>query len=338
MHRTMSQDTLRKLVESYLFYSYPHSVFAFQGGEPTLAGLPFFEKLVEFQKRFGRSAQFVSNALQTNGILIDDAWCQFLRQYQWLVGISMDGNQQMHDTYRRNRGGEGTWKKVMRGIERMTKHKVDFNVLCVISQTNVHQPEALYEYFQQLGVEYLQFIPLAEFTPTGQLQPYAITAQEYGDFLVRLFDRWWPDHQHVRIRFFDNLAEAVAGYMPGNCVMHERCESYAVVEYNGDVYPCDFYVEPRWLIGNLHRDSWNQIAATDQRLRFARGKQLPHAECMVCQYQKLCHRGCPAFREKQRGNPSDLDYFCATYKRVFDHCLPKLRLEVAKITGKQPVH
>lgn len=335
--RRMSNETLRKMVESFLFYSHPNSTFAFQGGEPTLAGLPFFEKLVEYQKRYGRNGQAVSNALQTNAVLLDDAWCRFLRRYNWLVGASLDGDQQMHDTYRKNRGGEGTWRKVMDSIERMSKHRVDFNILCVLSEANVNRPKDVYRFFRSLGVEHLQFIPLAEFSATGERQPYAITAEQYGRFLIEIFDLWWPERKRIRIRFFDNLAEALAGYMPGNCTMHERCDSYVVVEYNGDVYPCDFFVEPRWKLGNLNKDTWSQITKADIRSRFAHQKALPHPECAVCEHHPLCHNGCPSFREKQRGNVSDLDYFCQTYKMIYAHCLPALRAEVALLTGKPAV-
>jgi uncharacterized protein len=332
--RRMSRETLRKMVESFLFYAFPHSVFAFQGGEPTLAGLRFFEQLVQYQQRYGRAGQTVSNALQTNAILLDDAWCQFLRSYQWLVGASLDGTEEMHDTYRRNRGREGTWKKVMASVERMAKHGVEYNVLCVLSQANIHQPRELYAFFRSIGVEYLQFIPLAEFTPTGDRQPSAISAEEYGRFLVELFDVWWPERQKVRIRFFDNLVEALAGYTPGNCTMHERCNSYVVVEYNGDVYPCDFFVEPHWKLGNVHKDTWSQIARAELRARFAYGKTVPHDRCLECEYRRLCRFGCPSFRAKQHGNAADLDYFCDTYKAIYSHCLPALRAEVAQITGR----
>lgn len=335
--RRMTNETLRKLVESFLFYSYPHSTFAFQGGEPTLAGLPFFEKLVEYQKRYGRTGQAVSNALQTNAVLLDDAWCRFLRSYNWLVGASIDGDEQMHDTYRKNRGGEGTWRKVMASIERMAKHRVDYNILCVLSEANVSRPKDVYRFFRSLGVEYMQFIPLAEFAPTGERQPYTITAEQYGRFLIEIFELWWPERQRVRIRFFDNLAEAIAGYTPGNCTMHERCDSYVVVEYNGDIYPCDFFVEPRWKLGNIHHQTWSQIGNAQLRSRFAHNKTIPHADCVSCEHLPLCHHGCPSFREKQRGNPDDLDYFCQTYKMVYQHCLPSLRAEVATITGKPAV-
>lgn len=336
-HKRMSLDTLRRMVESYLFYSHPQSTFAFQGGEPTLAGLPFFEKLIAYQQKFGRSGQAVSNALQTNTILLDDAWCQFLRSYNWLVGASIDGDEEMHDRYRVNRGGEGTWRRVMKSIDLMKKHRVDFNALCVLSQSNVEKPREVYRFFRSLGIDDLQFIPLAEFSPTGGANPYAITPRQYGRFLIEIFELWWPDRKRVRIRYFDNIAEAVAGLTPGNCTMHKTCDSYVVVEYNGDIYPCDFFVSPEWKLGNLNKDTWSQIAANSLRARFAYGKQIPHPACQACEYQALCHGGCPSFRTKQRGNPADLDYFCESYKMVYATVLEPLRKEVELITGKPHV-
>ncbi|MBI5282542.1 MAG: radical SAM protein, partial [Candidatus Solibacter usitatus] len=145
--RVMTEETLQRLVDTYLFYSYPAATFAFQGGEPTLAGLQFFEKLVKFQKRYGRDGQSVSNALQTNGVLLDQDWCQLFREYSFLIGISIDGPEEVNDLYRFNKAGHGTWKRVMQGIEVMQQEKVDFNVLCVLSQSNVHKPRETYRFF-----------------------------------------------------------------------------------------------------------------------------------------------------------------------------------------------
>ena len=154
--RQMPVDTLERLVDTYLFYSYPNSTFAFQGGEPTLAGLPFFEKLVEFQKQYGRDGQNVSNALQTNGILLDENWCRLFREYNWLIGISIDGPEDIHDSYRLNKGGQGTWKRVVQSIEIMKKEKVEFNVLCVLSQANVERPHDVYKFFRSMGIDNIQ--------------------------------------------------------------------------------------------------------------------------------------------------------------------------------------
>ena len=333
--RRMSDDTLERLVDTYLFYSYPESVFAFQGGEPTLAGPAFFEKLVEFEKRHGRNGQAVSNALQTNAILIDDTWCGIFRETNWLIGVSIDGPEEVHDRYRFNKAGHGTWRKVMDGIGTLQRNKVEFNVLCVLSQANVEKPRETYRFFRSLGIDYVQYIPLAEFDASGNPLPFTITPQQYGRFLCETFDLWWPERRKVRIRFFDNLAEALAGRKPGNCTMHETCDSYVVVEYNGDIYPCDFFVESPWKLGNINVDSWPEIARRRLRYEFAAKKTLPHPECQVCEYQSVCHGGCPKLRHGRNRRFEDLDYFCAAYKMIFAKAVGPLRKEVRRLLGHE---
>lgn len=329
--RQMTLDTLERLVDTYLFYSFPNATFAFQGGEPTLCGVDFFRKLVGFQKQYGRDGQSVSNAMQTNGILLDKDWAQLFREYQFLIGLSLDGPAEVNDAYRFNKAGHGTYKKVMQGLELLQAEKVDFNILCVLSQANVHRPRELYKFYRSLGLEYLQFIPLAEFAPDGSPLPFTITAEQYGRFLCEVFDLWWPERRKVRVRFFDNLAEAVAGHKPGTCTMHETCDSYVVVEYNGDVYPCDFFVEGEWKLGNVNLDSWPEIARRQTRFSFASKKTLAHPDCQVCQYQSICHGGCPKSRHGPRRNFDDLDYFCQAYKMIFDKAVAPLRKEVEKL-------
>src|SRR5580658_3692456 len=189
--RRMSEETLERLVDTYLFYSYPQSTFAFQGGEPTLAGLPFFEQLVKFQQQYGRDGQSVSNALQTNGVLLDRDWCDLFRAFNWLLGVSLDGPEEINDRYRVNKEGRGTWKRVMQSIELLQKHKVEFNILCVLNQANVGKPKELYRFYRALGVDNLQYIPLAEFDSGGNPLPFTITAEQYGRFLCETFDLWW---------------------------------------------------------------------------------------------------------------------------------------------------
>ena len=183
--RRMTLETLERMVDTFLFYSYPASIFAFQGGEPTLAGPAFFESLVEFQKRYGRNGQAVSNAMQTNGILLDDAWCRIFKETQWLIGISLDGPEPAHDLYRINKAGAGTWRKVIQGVECLKKNVVEFNVLCVLSQANVGQPKELYRFFRSLEIEHIQFIPLSEFDGLGQPLPFTITPRTIRKVSVR---------------------------------------------------------------------------------------------------------------------------------------------------------
>jgi uncharacterized protein len=329
--RRMTAETLERLVDTYLFYSYPTSIFAFQGGEPTLAGLPFFEKLVELQKQYGRNGQTVSNSLQTNGILLDQNWCELFRGYDWLLGVSLDGPEDVNDRYRYNKEGRGTWRRVIESIQLLQKNRVEFNILCVLSQANVDRPKDLYRFYRGLGIDNLQFIPLAEFDGKGNPLPYTISPQQYGRFLCEVFDAWWPERRNVRIRLFDNIAEALAGQKPGTCTMHETCDSYVVVEYNGDVYPCDFFVESSWKLGNINLDSWSEIARRTRRYSFASKKTLAHPECQVCVYQSICHGGCPKFRHGPRAQFDDLDYFCEAYKMIYGRSVEPLRAEVRQL-------
>jgi uncharacterized protein len=332
--RRMTLETLERLVDGYLFYSYPNSVFAFQGGEPTLAGLPFFEKLVSFQQQQGRNGQSVSNAMQTNGMLLDKNWCDLFRSYHWLLGVSLDGPEAIHDLYRYNKEGHGTWKRVMESVELLKKNGVEFNILCVLSQANVGKARELYRFYRSLGVDNVQYIPLAEFDAAGNPMPFTITAEQYGRFLCETFDAWWPERRRMRVRFFDNIAEALAGQKPGTCTMHETCDSYVVVEYNGDVYPCDFFVEGSWKLGNVELDSWPEIARRTRRYSFARNKTLAHPECQVCEYQSLCHGGCPKFRHGPHRNFNDLDYFCQAYKMIYARSIGPLQEEVRKLMSR----
>ncbi|HEV3330111.1 MAG TPA: anaerobic sulfatase maturase [Bryobacteraceae bacterium] len=329
--RIMSRETLQRLVEGYLAYSFPQSSFAFQGGEPTLAGLDFFQSLIEFQKRFGRRGQFVSNSIQTNGTLLTREWCELFRSYHFLVGISLDGPEDVHDAYRLNKAGHGTWKAVMDAVALLQREQVEFNILAVVSQANVRRALEMYRFFRGLGLEYFQFIPLVEFRPDGQPEPFAISGEEYGQFLCDLFQAWWPERRTVRIRYFDNIAEALAGQKPSTCTMHQSCDSYAVVEHNGDVYPCDFFVERSWNLGNIHADNWQEIARRAGRRQFASKKIVPHAECSRCEFYSICQGGCPSNRHARRSQFEDLDPLCAGYKMIFSKSVGPLTRDLRSL-------
>lgn len=212
---------------------------------------------------------------------------------------------------------------------------MEFNALCVVSTANVERPRELYKFYKSLGIGYIQFIPLAEFDVEGRPLEFTPTPEQYGRFLCEMFDLWWPDIRRVRIRFFDNLAEALAGQKPGACTMHESCDSYVVVEYNGDVYPCDFFVEHEWKLGNINQDSWIDIARRQERYQFAAKKGITPAECAECDYRSLCHGGCPHLRRGRHGRFEDLDYYCASYKMLFGKGVGKLAKEVEKIMTRR---
>ena len=221
----------------------------------------------------------------------------------------------------------------MDALALLQREPVEYNVLAVVSQANVRRAVETYRFFRGLGVDNLQFIPLVEFRPSGELEPFAITGEEYGRFLCELFDAWWPERRTVRVRYFDNIAEALAGQTPGTCTMHDTCDSYAVVEYNGDVYPCDFFVEQRWKLGNIHVDSWSEIGRRLRRQDFAAKKLLLHPECAVCQYRTICKGGCPKNRQASRGEFSDLDWLCAGYKMIFAKAVVPLTQDLNRMYG-----
>ena len=278
--RRMTLDTLERLVDTYLFYSYPASTFAFQGGEPTLAGLRFLSQT-------GRASSSATGATASRSAMP----CKPTASCSTATGASCSAPTSGWWAYRStgrkrpttatafNKEGRGTWKRVVEKVELLARERVEFNILCVLSQANVDRPKELYRFFRGLGVENLQFIPLAEFDGEGNPLPFTITPEQYGRFLCEIFDLWWPERRRVRVRFFDNIAEALAGQKPGNCTMHETCDSYVVVEYNGDVYPCDFFVESGWKLGNITLDSWAEIARRTRRYSFAAKKTI--ASCRV---------------------------------------------------------
>jgi uncharacterized protein len=266
-------------------------------------------------------------------VLIDKSWCSLFRDYKWLLGVSLDGPEEVNDTYRLNKAGHGTWRRVMQSVELLQAEKVEFNILCVLSQANVEKPRELYRFFRRMGIDNLQFIPLAEFDGQGNALPFTITSEQYGRFLSEVFEEWWPERRKVRLRYFDNLAEALAGERPGTCTLHETCDSYVVVEYNGDVYPCDFFVEKDWKLGNVTLDSWTEIARRTRRYSFASKKTLAHAECQACEWQSICHGGCPKFRHGPNRQFDDLDYFCSAYKTIYAKAAGPLRQDLARLYG-----
>ncbi|MCL4401935.1 MAG: radical SAM protein, partial [Acidobacteria bacterium] len=240
-----------------------------------------------------------------------------------------------HDLYRLNKGGAGTWRKVMDGIECLKKGGVEFNALCVLSQANVDKPKEIYRFFRSLGINFIQYIPLAEFDEAGNPRPFTITPEQYGRFLCETFDVWWPDRRRISIRTFENIAEALSGQRPSACTMLETCDSYVVVEYNGDVYPCDFFVEKSWKLGNVELDSWPELARRARRFQFAANKTIAHPDCQVCEYQAICHGGCPKERYARNRRFEDLDYFCAAYKMIFGKAVPPLKKEVGRLMAIQ---
>jgi uncharacterized protein len=332
-HR-MSDEVLDKLISSYMRLKFPSSSFAWQGGEPMLMGLDFYKKVVELQQKCGTDGQVVTNALQTNGILLDEQWCKFLSEYKFLVGISLDGPKEYHDCYRRSPSGKGTFDEVMAGIESCRKNKVQFNVLVLVSSRNVEAADELFDFFKEHKVKYLQFVQCVENDPaTGQIAEFSITAEQYGEFLCRIFDRWAEyGPQRLSIRTFDSILSYLMAGEHSICTFRPQCNDYIVIEHNGDVFCCDFFVEDRWRLGSILETPIEQLAADKKKREFARMKTNISNKCLICRHLDICRGGCLKDRAVTEGDYEVPGYFCDSYKRFFGYALPRFYQIAAKLS------
>lgn len=323
IHR-MPHEIIDTLIHDYMTIRLSNSSFCWSGGEPTLMGLDFFEKVVELQKKYGLPGQSVSNALQTNGTLLDDQWCKFLSRYNFLVGISLDGPKEYHDHYRNDAAGQGSFQSVMRAVKLCRKHKTEFNILTLLTDRNVNQPEIIYEFLLNQNITYMQFIPCIE-KQNGQITAFSITPEQYGSFLCRIFDLWIKhDPRKVSIRCFDSLMMYLLHGHQSVCTFSKKCNDYVVVEHNGDVFPCDFFVEDEWRLGNIAKTPIAQIVASDRKRSFADLKFNISNRCFVCRHFALCRGGCLKERIILNNNFRDKSFFCQSYQMFFDYAVPKL--------------
>ena len=326
VHR-MSDRVLETLVRSYLGTNQPVYSFGWQGGEPTLMGTEFFRKVTDLQRRYGRSGMRVANGLQTNGTLIDDELAEHLGRYKFLVGVSIDGPREIHDYYRT--AGGGSYDRVIAGIETLNRHSVEFNALVLVSRANVEAPEEVYDHLKELGIRHHQYIPCVEADQTGEPLPWSITGEEWGEFLVRLFYRWRPrDVSRVSVRNFDAVVNRLAGQPAAVCSMERNCSEYFVIEHNGDVYPCDFFVEGDLRLGNILEDPLGDLRTSAIYRNFARRKSEWPRECAGCDYLSFCAGDCLKHRPgiglpRVAREPSSVSALCRGWKRFYTACLPE---------------
>jgi len=335
----MSDEVLERLVKDYMELRFPQSSFAWQGGEPALMGLDFYKKAVQFQKKYGAASQTVSNALQTNAILLDDNWCFFLNENKFLVGISIDGPKELHDFYRVDHSGSGTFDKVIRAIETCKEHNVEFNILVLLNNKNAEHPDKLFDFFTRLGTRYLQFIPCVELdSAAGKIADFSITPQQYGDFLCRIFDRWHDfGPQKLSIRDFDSILSFCVAGKHSICTFDRQCSQYIVVEHTGDCFPCDFFVEPKWRLGNIFETPIQKLADSDKKKAFARAKRNLCNKCLLCRHLALCRGGCMKDKSVLDEHWSKESYFCESYKRFFDYAMPRFMQIAAAINAGSTV-
>lgn len=330
-HR-MSREVLEEMIRQYLSFRFPVSCFSWQGGEPTLCGLDFFKEATRLQMKHGQGGQLVSNTFQTNGILLDREWCLFFNKYKFLVGLSLDGPEHLHDFYRMR-----SWEDVMRAARLLSDYHVEFNILAMVTRKSQTQAEELFYWFLDHGFHYLQFIPCLERLPEGGLAPFSATAEGYGDFLCELFDLWWENKDEgISIRLFDTMVERLVYRRSTFCIFSPACQSYLVVEHDGSVYPCDFFVRRDTCLGNLMEKPLDGFFRSSAYRDFSRRKSALPDECRACQWLSLCWGGCQKDRLDEQGRPSAKTFFCRSYRQFFSHAIPKLKNLAKEIQKRAP--
>ncbi len=317
----MSEETLEQVIRKTIDYSDTACTIAYQGGEPTLRGLDFFRKSIEYQNKYNVRNLKIENAIQTNGISLNDEWAEFLRDNKFLVGISLDGTSFTHDSFRMDGKGEGTFQKVMAAISLMKEYRVDYNILTVVNALTAKKASQIYEFYKQNGYKYLQFIPCLN--PIGKSEerfPYSLTPKGYSQFLKTLFDLWYNDFQKgniVHIQQFEGYIKMLLRMQPDVCGMSGICSCQHIVEADGEVYPCDFFVLDEYKLGNLKQVSFEEINRKRQELQFIEQSAIVHEDCSKCKYYAICRGGCRRLR-----NPKNT--FCTAYYEFFDYAIRRL--------------
>lgn len=326
-HR-MSPEVQEETIRQVMQQSGDNVSLAWQGGEPTLMGLEFYERAIQLEMKYGHG-QMVGNGLQTNGLLLNRDWAKFLKKYDWLVGISLDGPAFIHDHFRFDQAGKGTHRRVEDNAKMLLDEGVAANAMCCVTSHSVKYPEELYQYYKSLGLTFMQFIPIVETDKNdpSKAADFSVSAEDYGSFLNKLFDLWLADFKDgqptTSVRHFESVFYSYVGLQAPECTMMKECGPYVVIEHNGNIYSCDFFVEPKWKLGNVMTDRLINMLNSKKQTIFGQAKaQLPR-ECRQCSWLTKCYGGCTKDRIK---DPQDhrKPRFCTSYKMFFKHADPVL--------------
>lgn len=322
----MNDDTLENMVKK-VFDDVEYSAnFAFQGGEPTMAGIEFFEKFHKFVEKYNTKKIIVNFSLQTNGTLLNKKWLELFKKHNYLIGLSLDGNKEMHDTFRIDAKGEGTFSRVLKAAKMMKKAEVEFNILCVVNKLIAQNGKLVYNFFRNNGFRYYQFIPCLDSLSCSEEKDYTLTAEDYGKFLDETFNLWYEDMmsgKRISVRHFDNYTKILLGEEPEACDMVGHCNMNAVLESDGSMYPCDFYVLDEFKVGNINESSFEELFKSEAEMRFLRTSLAIDEKCKVCRYFKICRGGCRRHKElTAEGNYENR--FCESYKYFFERNIDKM--------------
>ncbi|MHB8129095.1 MAG: anaerobic sulfatase maturase [Mobilitalea sp.] len=336
-HGFMSLDTLEQIVKKAFEYADQFVAFAFQGGEPTLIGLPFYERFIEYVEKYNNTKIKVSFSLQTNGINIDQTWAIFFKQHRFLIGLSMDGPKEIHNLNRMDSSRNGTFHKVSKASQILAKEGVDVNVLCVVSKNIAKHPVSVYQYFMKNHFNYIQFIPcLDPLSEKPGTHKYSLLPEDYGQFLCEIFDQWYQDFKkgnHISIRMFDNILHILLGFPPESCDMNGQCSVNPVIEGDGAVYPCDFYVLDEWCLGNINEHGFEELKTHSAGQHFVDSSLQKEEECLSCEFLTICRTGCRRHKEPRIDAKPAMNYFCSSYKKFYLYTLPRFK-EIAGIINR----
>lgn len=325
----MSVDTMHTIVEKAMEYGDYECTIAFQGGEPTLAGLDFYRDLVAYVTAHENPKKLkIHYALQTNGYLINEEWAAFLGENHFLVGVSLDGLKEIHDRYRLDAAGKGTYQRVISAIRLLEKHQVEYNILTVVTAATARNGQKIYNYFKKNHFGYQQYIECLD--PIGEepgQHEYSLTPEKYGEFLKSMFDAWYLDMRsgtYVYNRYFENLMMIMAGQQPESCNMRGVCGKQWVFEADGSVYPCDFYALDQWRLGNIQENSFEEMDEKRDELGFIQWSMRQQEDCQKCRWFGLCRNGCRRNREPVTAEHTNRNYFCKSYQMFFEYAYPRL--------------
>jgi len=351
--RVMSDELLERFVQEYIqAQTMSQVLFTWHGGEPLMRPLSFYRKAVALQEKYAFGRQ-IDNTIQTNGTLLTDEWCEFFKEHNWLVGISIDGPQEFHDEYRRTASNKPSWQKVMRGIRLLRKHGVEWNAMAVVNDFNAGYPLEFYHFFKEMGAKYIQFAPVVErmaahsdgrhlATLVDQECPvadFSVSPAQWGDFLCAIFDEWVRhDVGQTYVEIFDCTLANWVGERPGICVYAKECGHAGVMEFNGDVYSCDHFVFPEYKLGNIRDRTLVEMLYGEQQRQFSclKHASLPK-QCKECEWEFACHGECPKnrFVNDRYGNPG-LNYLCSGYRHFYEHVAPYMDFMKKEFMNQRP--
>jgi len=321
----MTHQVLETLIAKYLSTQQNQYIFSWQGGEPLLLGLDFYKTVVQLQKTLAKAGSIIGNGIQTNGYLIDDAYAEFFSVSNFLVGISCDGPEQLHNTFRKIPDNSNAFNLVIKSIKTLQKHDVAFNTLTVVTSQHAGKGKLVYQFLKDTGSDYHQYIPCVEYDKNGKKLPWTIEGIEWGKFLIEIFQQWLLDSQKVSIRLFDSIILVLLGQKPGICQMEKNCCQYFVIEHNGDVFPCDFFVKNHTLLGNITNDTWENLLNSEKYRGFGARKSLWHSDCDRCYYLKFCAGDCQKHRIGKNKSERTKSVLCDGWKLFYKETLTEFK-------------